>query len=316
MSMEFAAIANALVVVGAVIVVVVALVASSVRRIGPDERLVVYRFGHADTSAMRGPGIIFLVPVIDSGVRVSLLPQHVALDAVPATTSDGRGVGVDLDLRFRVVRPLVFVAEVPWPFAAGLRRQMRFVLAHATTGLSLGDALEGGALEAAALPLIHDLLTRAGAADLHVRVARVRAMTTSEDDERAALVRLGDAFSLPDPDLGHPHTLRGDISWAVRRVAPMARWGIVIVAAVTLAVQVVGLAGLRPWTPISLFYGLFIGSLTVLFSEFRGEAREVYRKAGARRTATWLVVLVVATATTIGLLFLLMFAAGLDRVPV
>lgn len=50
--------------------VIAAVAVSGLRRVGPSERLVVRRFGR--TRGVRGPGLRYLLPLADTGVRVPL----------------------------------------------------------------------------------------------------------------------------------------------------------------------------------------------------------------------------------------------------
>jgi hypothetical protein len=95
----------------------------------------------------------------------------------------------------------------------------------------------------------------------------------------------------------------------------MARWEVLVVAAATVGVQLLGMRGLTPWSPTSLFVGLLMGILITPFVELRDDLRDLVRKAGGRRTLIWIVALAAWTIATLGLAFALALAAGLDRVP-
>ena len=83
-----AASAAFLIVLGLVAAVVAV---SGLRRVGPSERLVVRRFGR--TRGVRGPGLRYLLPLADTGVRVPLgsCPHDLYF---PAMTRDGVSVRV------------------------------------------------------------------------------------------------------------------------------------------------------------------------------------------------------------------------------
>lgn len=170
----------ALLVLGAVLVV--GLVARGVRRVPADERLVLVRAGRFDERSLRGPGLVLLIPFIDRGVRVSLSPQHFALDAVPATSADGCGVLVDLDIRFRVVDPVAFVTNV-LPPPAGLRALARGALQEVLRTAAPGNALFPGDVENQITPLMESGLAMGGVRDIALRVTRVRPGSVEGADE-------------------------------------------------------------------------------------------------------------------------------------
>ncbi|WP_449065733.1 SPFH domain-containing protein, partial [Planomonospora algeriensis] len=63
-----------------------------VRLVRPGERLVLFRRGRP--AGVRGPGIVFMLPFLERGVRVPLRPVHVDLLWLEATTRDGVAVTV------------------------------------------------------------------------------------------------------------------------------------------------------------------------------------------------------------------------------
>lgn len=76
-------------IVGGILVVLV--IASGFRRVAESERLVVRRFGR--THGVRGPGLRFLLPFADTGVRVPMGMEPHAI-WLRATTRDGVSVRV------------------------------------------------------------------------------------------------------------------------------------------------------------------------------------------------------------------------------
>jgi regulator of protease activity HflC (stomatin/prohibitin superfamily) len=86
------------------------LVASAVRVLREYERGVVFRLGRL--AGVRGPGIVFLVPVVDKMVRVSL--RVVTMDVAPQDiiTRDNISVKVNAVVYFRVMNPDRAITEV------------------------------------------------------------------------------------------------------------------------------------------------------------------------------------------------------------
>jgi regulator of protease activity HflC (stomatin/prohibitin superfamily) len=168
----------------AIAVVVVLAIAMSVRRVQPDERIVVFRLGRTNESLVLGPGWVFLVPIVDRPVTVGLRPEQLVLEHLPGVTSDGRDIGVDLELAYRVDQPLMFVVMTVMPAELGLRGLARKTIATVATGMTAGDVLETGRLEDALRPPIEEALAKRGCADVVVRVRRVRALRVVDEDER------------------------------------------------------------------------------------------------------------------------------------
>ncbi|MFH1213806.1 MAG: slipin family protein [Candidatus Neomarinimicrobiota bacterium] len=93
-----------------IVVLVVFLVSSSIRVLREYERGVIFRLGRL--IAAKGPGIFFLIPVIDRMVKVSL--RTVVMDVPPQDiiTKDNVSVKVNAVVYFRVVDPSRAIVEV------------------------------------------------------------------------------------------------------------------------------------------------------------------------------------------------------------
>jgi regulator of protease activity HflC (stomatin/prohibitin superfamily) len=93
-----------------VLVMGVALVGSAVRVLFEYERGVVFRLGRF--AGVKGPGLRFIIPVVDKLVKVSL--RTVAMDVPPqdVITKDNVSVKVNAVLYFRVVAPEKSLIEV------------------------------------------------------------------------------------------------------------------------------------------------------------------------------------------------------------
>jgi regulator of protease activity HflC (stomatin/prohibitin superfamily) len=103
------------VVIGAVVV----LAASSVRVLREYERGVVFRFGRL--LAQRGPGLIFLIPVVDRMVRISLRTVTLKIPAQEVITRDNVPARVTAVAYFRILDAPRAVVEVEDFLAATLQ---------------------------------------------------------------------------------------------------------------------------------------------------------------------------------------------------
>ncbi|MCP4141024.1 MAG: SPFH/Band 7/PHB domain protein [Chloroflexi bacterium] len=105
--MEFGAV---LCLVGGVGVVVIALLASAIRIVPEYQRLVVFRLGRC--VGEKGPGIVFLIPVVDRAARVDLREQVREIPHQTAITKDNAGISIDFLWYYKVLDPSESVLAV------------------------------------------------------------------------------------------------------------------------------------------------------------------------------------------------------------
>jgi regulator of protease activity HflC (stomatin/prohibitin superfamily) len=94
-----------------IVVVAVILVANSLRVVPEYQRLVVFRLGRV-MSAPRGPGVVFLLPVIDRPVRVDLREQIREVPHQVSITKDNAPISIDFLWYFKVIEPTASVVAV------------------------------------------------------------------------------------------------------------------------------------------------------------------------------------------------------------
>lgn len=92
------------------IAIVVVFIASGLRILNEYERGVVFRLGRL--TSLRGPGLIFIIPIIDKMVKVGL--RTIVLDVPPqdVITKDNVSVKVNAVVYFKVVDPRQAVIDV------------------------------------------------------------------------------------------------------------------------------------------------------------------------------------------------------------
>jgi len=91
-------------------IVVVAILASSIRIVPEYMRLVVFRLGRL--IGIRGPGLVFLIPVIDQAVSIDLREQVIDVTKQTCITKDNAPVDIDLLIYLKVVDPEKVVTQV------------------------------------------------------------------------------------------------------------------------------------------------------------------------------------------------------------
>ena len=114
-------------------VVVLSLIRASVRVLNEYERGVVFRLGRL--GAIRGPGLIFLLPVVDRMVRVSLRTVTMDVPAQDVITRDNVSVKVNAVVYFHVMDPSRAIVKVEnFMYATSQLSQttLRSVLGQAT----------------------------------------------------------------------------------------------------------------------------------------------------------------------------------------
>ena len=89
-----------------IILFVVLLLANAIRVLREYERGVIFRLGRlAGNNGVRGPGLIFLIPIIDKMVKVSLRTVVMDVPTQDVITRDNVSIKVNAVVYFRVIEP-------------------------------------------------------------------------------------------------------------------------------------------------------------------------------------------------------------------
>ncbi len=96
--------------VGGVVIVAVFFLASAIKVVPEYQRLVVFRLGRCIGD--KGPGLIFLIPVIDNARRVDLREQVREIPHQTAITKDNASISIDFLWYYRVLDPVNSVLKV------------------------------------------------------------------------------------------------------------------------------------------------------------------------------------------------------------
>jgi regulator of protease activity HflC (stomatin/prohibitin superfamily) len=100
----------ALAVIGVIAILILILLAASIRILREYERGVIFRLGRL--IAQKGPGLILLIPIIDQMVRVDLRTVTLNVPPQEVITKDNVTVRVNAVAYFRVIDPNKSVTEV------------------------------------------------------------------------------------------------------------------------------------------------------------------------------------------------------------
>jgi len=99
-------------IVAFVVVVLLAFLYASIKIVNQYERLLVYTLGRTSPEQVKGPGWVFIVPVVQRGVRVSLREQFIEIPSQTNITKDNAPISVDFLIYWRIVDPYRSDVEV------------------------------------------------------------------------------------------------------------------------------------------------------------------------------------------------------------
>ena len=124
--------------VGGAIVLAIILLASAIRIVPEYMRLVVFRLGRCIGS--KGPGIVFLIPVVDRGVSVDLREQVREIPHQTSITKDNAPISIDFLWYYKVLNPMESVLQVG-NFEAAAQGMATTTLRAVIGGIMLDEVL-------------------------------------------------------------------------------------------------------------------------------------------------------------------------------
>jgi regulator of protease activity HflC (stomatin/prohibitin superfamily) len=98
------------------------ILASSIKVMAEYQRIVIFRLGRLQ--GIKGPGLVFIIPIIDSIIKLDLRTRVIDVPKQRVITEDNVTVDVDAVVYFRVVDPQKAIVEVQrYEMATGLQAQ-------------------------------------------------------------------------------------------------------------------------------------------------------------------------------------------------
>ena len=98
------------------------VLASSIKIMAEYQRIVIFRLGRLQ--GIKGPGLVFIIPIIDSIIKLDLRTRVIDVPKQRVITEDNVTVDVDAVVYYRVVDPQKAVVEVQrYEVATGLQAQ-------------------------------------------------------------------------------------------------------------------------------------------------------------------------------------------------
>jgi regulator of protease activity HflC (stomatin/prohibitin superfamily) len=107
--MEIVAIALAILFL---VLVAALLFFAAIKIVNQYERLLVFTLGRTSPQEVKGPGWVFVVPIVQRGVRVDLREQFIEVPSQTNITKDNAPISIDFLIYWRIVEPYKSVVEV------------------------------------------------------------------------------------------------------------------------------------------------------------------------------------------------------------
>ncbi len=127
-----------LTVVAAILIVGFSIISSAIKVVREYQRLVVFRFGRS--IGKKGPGLVFLIPIIDKAVWVDLREFFLEIPSQTCITKDNASINIDFLIYFKVFEPDQTVIQVT-DFAGAARGIAMTTLRAVVGDISLDDVL-------------------------------------------------------------------------------------------------------------------------------------------------------------------------------
>jgi regulator of protease activity HflC (stomatin/prohibitin superfamily) len=124
--------------VGALIVLALVFAANAIRIVPEYQRLVVFRLGRC--IGARGPGIVFLIPIVDRAVRADLREQVREIPHQTSITKDNAPISIDFLWYYKVLDPTESVLQVG-NFEAAAQGMATTTLRSVIGGIMLDEVL-------------------------------------------------------------------------------------------------------------------------------------------------------------------------------
>jgi len=123
---------------GLVLGLAVLIVPNAIRIVREYQRLVVFRLGRC--IGVKGPGIVFLIPLVDRAVWVDLRELYLEIPHQTAITEDNAPISIDFIVFYKVVDPQASVLEVG-NFAGAAQNIAATTLRSVVGDMALDDVL-------------------------------------------------------------------------------------------------------------------------------------------------------------------------------
>ena len=123
---------------GVVVLFLLIILPNAIKIVREYQRLVVFRLGRS--IGTKGPGIVFLIPLVDRAVVVELRELYLEIPHQSAITEDNATISIDFIIFYKVVNAVMSVLEVQY-FAGAAQNIAATTLRSVVGDMSLDDVL-------------------------------------------------------------------------------------------------------------------------------------------------------------------------------
>jgi regulator of protease activity HflC (stomatin/prohibitin superfamily) len=123
---------------GVVVLLLLIILPNAIKIVHEYQRLVVFRLGRS--IGTKGPGIVFLIPLVDRAVVVELRELYLEIPHQSAITEDNATISIDFIIFYKVVNAVMSVIEVQY-FAGAAQNIAATTLRSVVGDMSLDDVL-------------------------------------------------------------------------------------------------------------------------------------------------------------------------------
>jgi len=85
---------------------------AAIKIVNQYERLLIFTLGRTSPNEVKGPGWVFVVPIVQRGVRVDLREQFIEVPSQTNITKDNAPINIDFLIYWRIIDPYRSVVEV------------------------------------------------------------------------------------------------------------------------------------------------------------------------------------------------------------
>ncbi len=129
---------TSLTVLAAILIVGFSVISAAIKVVREYQRLVVFRLGRS--VGKKGPGLVFLIPIVDKAVWVDLREFFLEIPSQTCITKDNASINIDFLIYFKVFEPDQTVIQVT-DFAGAARGIAMTTLRAVVGDISLDDVL-------------------------------------------------------------------------------------------------------------------------------------------------------------------------------
>ena len=135
--MELAAIAFAIIFL---VLVFLLLFFAAIKIVNQYERILIFTLGRTSPNDVKGPGWVFVVPIVQRGIKVDLREQFIEVPSQTTITKDNAPINIDFLIYWKIVEPLKSVVNVAY-FAGALQGIATTTLRAVIGDIILDDVL-------------------------------------------------------------------------------------------------------------------------------------------------------------------------------